>query len=139
MIQNKPTGVDRSNLPDTLVAAEQRKSNLILEANLLQYQGQYEAAADKFADAAELEEQLASQLQPLGKTEKAFVHLFSALSCWVQAGDLHRALVLGQQLLRDDHLSPNQRQQVSDYLHTLRGRLAQWMSQWASEPTTASD
>jgi len=139
MIQNKPTGVDRSNLPDALVAAERRKSNLILEANLLQYQGQYEAAADKFADAAEIEEQLANQLQALSKTEKAFIHHFSALSCWVQAGDLHRALVLGQQLLRDNNLSPNQRQQVSDYLSTLRGRLAQWMSQWASEPASASD
>jgi hypothetical protein len=139
MIQNKPTGVDRSNLPDALVATERRKSNLILEANLLQYQGQYEAAADKFANAAEIEEQLASQLQALSKPEKAFVHSFSALSCWVQAGDLHRALVLGQQLLDDEYLSTNQRQQVSDYLSTLRGRLVQWMSQWASEPVNAAD
>jgi hypothetical protein len=139
MMQNKTSGLDRSNLPDDVVAAERRKSNLILEANLLQYQGQYEAAADKFANAAEIEEQLARQLQALSKPEKAFIHHFSALSCWVQAGDLHRALVLGQQLLRDNHLPSNQRQQVNDYLNTLRDRLAQWMSQWASEPANASD
>lgn len=139
MIEGKISGLDRSNLSDDFVVTERRKSNLILEANLLQYQGQYEAAADKFATAAEIEELLASQLQTLGKTEKAFVHHFSALSCWAQAGDLHRALVLGQQLLRDNHLSTNQHQQVNDYLSTLRDRLAQWMSQWASEPANASD
>ncbi len=139
MTQNKTVGIDRSNLPNTFVTAERKKSNLIVEANFLQVQGQYEAAADKFAAAAEIEEQLAQQLQALDKTEKAFIHYFSALSCWVQAGDLHHALVLGQQLLHTEHLSAKQRQQVTDYLNTLRHRFVQWISQWTPDPVSASD
>lgn len=139
MTTNKTVGINRSNLPDTFITAERHKSNLLLEANLLQHQGQYEAAADKFAEVAEIEEQLASQLLAMSKAEKAFTHSFSALSCWVQAGDLHRALVLGQKLLSDGHLSLSQRQQVNSYLSTLRGRLIHWMSHWAAEPATISE
>ncbi|RIK40906.1 MAG: hypothetical protein DCC55_13585 [Chloroflexi bacterium] len=139
MAGDNATGVDRANLTESMLDLEEHKSNLILEANLLQLQGEYEAAADKFAESAAIEEQLATQLLDLGKLEKAYFHHFSALSCWVQAGDLHRALVLGQQLLQAEQLSTNQRTQIIDYLNILRSRLAQWMDQWRPEPIGVPD
>lgn len=139
MHKEQRVGIDRSNLSDAFRAAELQKSNLILEANLLQHQGEYEAAADKFTLSAEIEEQLANQLLTLGKQDKAFIHQFSALSYWGQAGDLHRALRFGYQLLQLNGLSTIQRKQVADYLDTLRNRLGQWMQQWALEAMTASN
>ncbi len=130
-------GMDRSDLPESFLALERQKSALILEANLLQQQGQFEAAADQFAISADMEEQLARQLVRLGKLQKSSIHLFSALSCRAQAGDLHHALVLGEQLLQSGSLSSEQRNQISTYLETLRNRLAQWMRDWKQESLAA--
>ena len=131
--------IDRSALPSSLLQLERQKSSLILEANLLQQQGLYPAAADKFTAAAALEEQLTQVLFDQDKREKAFVHRFSAISCWVQAGDLHRALGLGQQLLTSDELPAPQRSRVESYINTLQERMTQWMSQWTPHPLSAGD
>src|SRR5690606_4123172 len=133
MNQPKITGIDRSDLPESFLSIERRKSSLILEANLLKAQGNYEDAAEKFAISAELEEQLAGQLLALGKYEKAFFHRFSAVSCWAQAGNLYQAMVIGQQILQAAELPDEQREQVSRYLRILQSRFVQWMSQWAPE------
>lgn len=136
--QRQLSAIDRSGLPETFVTNERQKSNLLLEANFLQQLGEFEAAADKFALAAPLEEALAEQLLALGKIDKAFIHQFSAVSCWVQAGDLHRALVLGQQLQQSAHLSTAQQAHVTNYLNLLRKRMVRWISEWQPEPLTAS-
>ncbi len=128
----KPIGLDRSDLSESFLASERHKSTLILEANLLQYQGQFEAASDKFAEVAVIEESLAEQLLLMNKPNKAFVHHFSALSCWVQAGELHHARLLGQQLLEAHNLSETQRTQIVQYLDTLSHRIRRWMSEWQS-------
>lgn len=117
--------IDRSGLSEDFLAQERKKSNLILEANLLKAQGLFEFAAEKFAEAATTEEQLAQQLLVLQRYEKAFVHQFSAISCWAQAGNLHRALMLGQALLADSQLSERQRKQISEYMGVLHGRFLQ--------------
>ena len=91
----------------------------------------------QFARAAEIEENLALQSYHHGKMDKAFFHQFSALSCWAQAGDLHRALLLGRQLAQTDTLSSTQRDQLQRYLQTLQVRMQAWMSQWMTEKVYA--
>jgi hypothetical protein len=139
MNELRKSGIDRSGLPKTFLVDERRKSILILEANLLRTQEQYEAAAVKFAAAAEIEERLAAQLATLDRRDKAFVHQFSAISCWVQAGNLYRALRLGETLLQAENLPEPQRQRVKEYLDVLHSRFVQWMSQWAPDSVTATD
>ena len=129
----------RSALSDLYRHQERQKSNLILEANLLKQQGLYPQAAHKFAAAAMVEEELARQLVQSEYLDKAFFHHFSALSCWTQAGDLHRALLLGEMLLQTQTLSADQRAQVSQYLQTLQSRMAQWMGQWTPVLAAAAD
>jgi tetratricopeptide (TPR) repeat protein len=122
--------ISRSGLSEAYRQRERQKSDLILEANLLKQQGLYPQAPNQFAAAADLEEELAADLTTSGHVDKAFIHHFSAISCWTQAGDLHRALQLGEDLLAQETLSPAQRQQVAAYLETLQSRMIQWMSQW---------
>lgn len=131
--------IDRSMLPESFRKVESKKSNLILEAGFLHLQGDYTAAADRFALAAELESALSDQSAEMGSWQKTFFHSFSAISCWSRAGDLHRALSLGEKLLRAENLSPSQRQQVTVYLDSLRSRMAQWMRLWDSAPAQAAD
>ena len=131
--------IARAELSDVYRHQERQKSNLILEANLLKQQGLYTQAAHKFAAAAMIEEELARQLVQTDHLDKAFFHHFSALSCWTQAGDLHRALLLGEMLLQTQTLSADQQARVSHYLQTLQSRMTQWMSQWTPELAAAAD
>lgn len=131
---NQPgNGINRSNLSSEFLSQERQKSSLILEANLLKEQGLFESASKKFAAAAIVEEELTNQLLALKRYEKAFVHQFSAISCWAQAGNLHRALTLGDALLADPQLPERQREQISRYMDILHGRFQQWMKWWITE------
>lgn len=121
------------DLPQDFLVEERTKSNLIVEGNLLKAQGKFENAAAKFAAAATIEEQLATYLISMNWWDKAYVHRFSAISCWAQAGDLYHAIQLSEHFLNEAWLSSAQRQQVSQYLKTLRGRFIQWMNQWVTE------
>lgn len=125
--------ITRKNLSDTFLANEQLKSSLILEANLLKAQGNFEAAAQRFAEAAEIEESLAAELMGKGLQDKAFIHQLSAVSCWAQAGDLYRAITLGEQMLQNNNLTTAQSSRLEKYLEVLHGRIVQWMSQWSME------
>jgi hypothetical protein len=126
--------MSRANLPETFLSNERQKSELILEANLLKAQGQFAEASDRFAEAAEIEERLAAELVTMGHQKKAFIHQFSAVSCWAQAGDLHWAITLGEQMLQENNLPNAQYNRVEKYMEVLHGRFVQWMSQWTPEP-----
>jgi hypothetical protein len=126
MNQSAPKGIDRHGLPTTFAADEALKSNLILEARLLNAQQQPDAAADRFAQAAEIEERLSEICLGQGLKEKGWVHLFSAASCWAQAGNFHEAICLGDQLLAQVDLPLPLRQRVQDFTQVLRQRRAQW-------------
>lgn len=115
------------DLPQDFLVEERTKSNLIVGGNLLKAQGKFENAA------ATIEEQLATYLISMNWWDKAYVHRFSAISCWAQAGDLYHAIQLSEHFLNEAWLSSAQRQQVSQYLKTLRGRFIQWMNQWVTE------
>lgn len=115
---------------------ETDKSNLIIEANFLKIQGRYQDAARKFAEAAQIEEQLAEDWLNQGKGTEAALHQLSALSCWGQAGDLYRAMTMGEQLLMKSDLSNSQRSDLLDYLRQLQQRYTQWASQWSLQLAT---
>jgi hypothetical protein len=125
---NQPTarGVNRQGVDATFETDEARKSQLMLEAQMLRTQGRSDAAADKLAEAAVLEERLRAICLAKGLKDKAFVHGFSAASCRAQAGDFHHALVLCHELLAHDALPKRLRKRIHAYAKTLRGRRAQW-------------
>lgn len=119
-------GVNRQGVDGTFEANEARKSQLMLQAQMLQAQQEPEEAADKLAEAAAIEEHLRDLCIARGLTEKAFVHGFSAASCWAQAGDFHHAIVLCHELLAYTALPARLRQRIYRYVKTLCARRAQW-------------
>ena len=126
MIQQRARGISRPSLDTAFEAEEVGKSDLMLEAWLLREQQQDEAAAEKFAQAAEIEERLADICEAKGLVEKSLLHRFSAASCWAQAGNFYRAITLCDDLLRCPGLPDRLRRRVHDYAGTLRARRAQW-------------
>lgn len=91
-------------------------------------QGKHGEAAELFAEAAQIEDALCPILEEKGLREKYFVHAFSALSCWAQAGNIHLAIERCEELLQRPDLPPKFRQQVEDYAQTLRARRDQWLA-----------
>jgi hypothetical protein len=126
MNQHSPRGINRHGLNAAFEADETLKSNLILEARLLSAQQQPDAAADRFARAAEIEERLSTICVERGLKEKAWVHSFSAASCWAQAGNFHQAICLGDQLLAQSGLPARLRSRVQEFTQILRQRRTQW-------------
>jgi hypothetical protein len=126
MSQPSHHGLDRHGLDDAFAAEETRKSNLILEGQLLTAQQQPDAAADHFAQAAAIEEQLSARCVAEGLADKSWMHLFSAASCWARAGDFHTAIGLGEQLLAQPGLPPRLRERVEEFTRVLRQRRRQW-------------
>ena len=119
-------GVNRQGVDATFETNEARKSQLMLQAQMSQAQQKPEDAADKFAEAAVIEERLRDLCVAQGLTEKALVHGFSAASCWAQAGNFHHAIVLCHELLAQAALSARLRQRIYGYVKTLCARRAQW-------------
>jgi hypothetical protein len=126
MSEHPAHSFDRLGLGPAFETGETRKSNLLLEAQLLRAQRQDDAAAAKFAAAAEIEDALSEQSLARGLRDKAWLHRFSAPSCWAQAGDFYHALALCQDLLARDDLPPPVRRQVQDYAEKIRLRRVQW-------------
>ena len=122
-------GLSRRGVDAAFVADEAQKSRLLLEAQLLRAQQQAEAAADKLVEAAMIEERLRERCVAMGLREKAFVHGFSAASCWAQAGDFHHAIGSCQDLLAYSDLPTRLRHRVDAYAKTLCTRRAQWYAE----------
>ena len=125
---SNPTGrgLSRQGVDAAFVTVEAQKSHLLLEAQLLRAQQQAEAAADKLVEAAMIEERLRERCFTMGLRNKAFVHGFSAASCWAQAGDFHHAIGVCQNLLAHPDLPTRLRHRVAAYAKTLCARRAQW-------------
>ena len=137
MSHQAPKGILRAGPSAGFEAEEVRKSELIWEAQLLRQEQQDEAAAEKFVQAAEMEERLSEVCQTQGLSEKSFVHRFSAASCWAQAGNFYRAISLCDELLAGPNLPSRLRQRVSDYAQTLRDRRSAWYAALLSHATAA--
>ena len=91
----------------------------------------WSGAAHPHKTAAALEERLSERCVARGLRDKARVHRFSAASCWAQAGDFYDAIALCDELLTRTDLPEPVRRRVSDYVHTLRARRAQWYAELA--------
>jgi hypothetical protein len=112
-------------------ADEAAKSNLLLEAQMLRAQGQDEAAAERFARAAALEEDLGRRSRTAGLVERSWAHRFSAAGCWAQAGNFYQALLLCQELLDQGEASEALRESARRYAQALRARRGQWYAEVA--------
>ena len=84
MSQSPRRGINRQGSDQAFAGSEARKSEVLLEAQMLRARGQSEEAATKLAEAAAIEEQLSEQCANAGLRDKAWVHRFSAASCWAQ-------------------------------------------------------
>jgi hypothetical protein len=126
MSQKPARGISRRGLDAAFEAEETRKSKLILEARLSREHQQDEDAADRFAQAAEIEERLSDLCEGKGLVEKALVHRFSAASCWAQAGNFYRAIMLCDDLLVRADLPDRLRERIRNYAQSLRERRSQW-------------
>jgi len=130
--------ISRAGLDAAFEADEARKSNLILEAQLLREQMRADQAARKFAEAAQIEESLGQRSAAQGLVEKSFLHRFSALSLWAQAGAFYQAIALGDELLASPTLPERLRQKIQTYTDTLRVRRAHWYEELALELTESA-
>jgi hypothetical protein len=137
MTQEKRTGIAYKPLPPELQVVEREKAHLLLEAHTLKAQARFTDAAERFAQAAHQEEQLADWAARQELPDLHYLHAFSALSCWAQAGDPHRALQMSHSLLAVPSLTAPQRRQLEQYQATLEQRWVNWMAQW-SQPAFAS-
>lgn len=129
---NQPSasgGIDRSGVDAAFEARESEKGNLILQARLLREQGQHEAAAERFAQAAVIEEELADRCAGLGLVAKELVHRYSAAGCRAQAGDFHHAITLCEGLLARADLPERLREQIGSYTTLLRARRSAWYAE----------
>jgi hypothetical protein len=108
----------------TLIYHEKRreKSNLLLKAQMAEAESKEDEATQFFAEAAQLEEQLAAECDKEANNEKAHAHRFSAASCWAQAGDFYRALLLYEEILKETTVTPLLREHIAAYAQSLRVR-----------------
>ena len=126
MSNEQPThGLSREGLDAAFEADEARRSNLLLEAQLLRAQRQDEAAAEKFAAAA-IEEALSERYSAQGLLEKSWLHRFSAASSWAQAGNFYKAIALCQALLARADLPEPLRRPIREYAEKLQVRRSEW-------------
>jgi len=138
MSQQSTQAINRAGLDEAFESDEARKSKLILEAQLLREQARADEAARKFAEAAQLEESLSQRCAAQGLTEKAFLHRFSALSLWAQAGAFYQAIALGDEMLAAPALPERLRQRIQIYTNTLRLRRANWYAELALQLTESA-
>lgn len=132
MTKARRNGIAYVPLPPDLQAIEREKARLLLEAHFLKAQMNFAEAAERFEQAARYEDKLATWAEIQGLTDLSYLHAFSALSCWAQAGDPHRALTLGRKLLQTGKLTEPQRAQLQSYYDTLEQRWVSWMQQWST-------
>lgn len=131
MATRETTGIAYVPFPTDLQTVEREKSRLLLEAHMFKAQKRFNEAAERFAQAARYEHELADWATTQELRDLSYLHAFSALSCWAQAGDPHRALEMSQMLLQSRTLTEPQRAQLQTYHDTLEQRWVSWMQQWA--------
>ena len=132
MTEREKNGISCEGLDQAFQEDEVHKSNLILEAHYLVASQQPDTAAQKLAQAAEIEERLSDICLKKGLQEKSFVHRFSAVCCWAQAGNYYDAIRLGDELLTCSGLSEGLRQQVQEYTYALRVRRTEGAARMAT-------
>lgn len=129
MLVNK---IPQGNPPVDLVNLEQEKSRLLFEGRLLRNQQDYEQAAERFIQAADIERQWAEWAKQEGLSQLALIHRYSEASCWAQGGNPYQALRLVDNLLALTDLPAEQRTDLEEYRASLHYQFVNWMGEWAS-------
>ncbi len=126
---SKPSNsIDRTGLDEAFSADEERKSKLMLEAQLLQESDDLEKGSELYAEAAAIEESLAKRCGDLGLEAKKHVHLYSAASGWARAGDFHHALSICKAPLNEVDKDEPLHNEVEEFTKTVRKQRIQWYS-----------
>jgi hypothetical protein len=103
------------------------KSNLIIEARIFRETGRLEEAARNLAEAGRLEEELQRFCLENGFEKKSFVHAFSAVHCWLRAGDSYHALTLCEDIFKQEGLTERLKKHTEQLLEELyRKRKQYW-------------
>lgn len=74
-------------------------SELLQRKSLLLIQAQFQQALRRYGEAALLEEKIAARFQQQGSSDDAAISLFSAASCYKNAGELGKAITLAEQAM----------------------------------------
>ena len=90
----------KRDTPETIAALSAEKSNLLLEADVLDGTGQPDEAIERYARAAPMEERIAAFYEQQGDPIMAARSLFSAATCYAFSGSLREALRLFDMLGR---------------------------------------
>ena len=138
MSRQKKNSISRKGLGEEFKKGEEQVSGLILEGYLLKQQERYEEAADKYAQAAKLEEELCTELSKKGLMEKYYSHFLSTASCWAQAGNIHQAIWMMEQLLQYSNISERLRKRTEEYQQVLRTQRERWFAFLTQFPAIAS-
>jgi len=138
MTQDSPHSVSRGATGANFAAKEARKSELILWARRLREEGRAEEAATRFAESAELEDELGDHCEELGLNDKALVHRFSSASCWAQAGVFYHAIAQCEAMLAELHPQHRLYPRVRAFADTLRTRRSEWYSSLQLADSVAS-
>ena len=107
---------------------ERRKSGILLRGRLAKEQGDYDAAAALFGEAAQLEEALALAYMKQDIPGPVWRHQFSAEGCWSQAGNFLRTLELCDHLTTIPDAPALLRERATAYAKALRAQ-RDWL--WA--------
>ena len=139
MIPSQNGSVSRRGLSERYKRDEKETSRLILEANLLKSSGRRKEAAQKFAEAADLEMKNCDELLAKTLLDNYYIHRFSAASCLAQAGNLYGAMQICTELLENFELPVLLRQRIAGYLDVLETRMDEWMTAYAPDAVAAAD
>ncbi len=141
MSHQKKNSVSRKGLSEEFAKGEEQVSGFILEGYLLKQQKRFDEAADKYAQAAQIEEALCAELSKKGLMDKYYSHFFSAANCWAQSGNIHQAIWMTNQLLQYTNVPERLRKLVEEYQQILRTQRKQWFAFLTQSPAivTAPD
>lgn len=132
MNQEPRGGISCEGLDSFYYAEDLRKSNLLMEAQYLRGTLQADEATAKLAEAAAIEERLADMSEEKGLLRNSWVHRFSAVCAWAQAGNIHTAISSGDRMLAHPDLPERLRQEVAKYVQDLRRRREEWWKELAT-------
>ena len=93
---NRMVAMENQNHTNDLA---QRKSLLIIQAQFQQALGQHGEARRLFLEAALLEEKMAGHFRQRGNADDAALSLFSAASCYKNAGQIAEAIAMAEEAM----------------------------------------
>ncbi|MBB6048567.1 ankyrin repeat domain-containing protein [Armatimonas rosea] len=92
----------------------------MLEARQLWEQEKHDQAADLYAEVAGMEEEFMQECKDANFASEYFTHAFSAIHCWLHAGNFYRARFLGNIILEHPDVSEPVQERVQALLEGIQ-------------------